>query len=290
MFNIPGSFIYKQCIYCGLVFLDPQPDKKTLRKHYPTENYFAYDKRERGGLIGRIRRYVVRHVYQPTYLSRVLMSVLNTMFATPSFRKGGKILDIGCGTGEMLVLFKELGWDTYGIDINKKGIRNAKARGLKHLRVGTYKNVDIYPDNSFDCIRLYHVIEHLDDPSLCLRILYKKLKRGGELLLCTPNFNNPIQKIFGTYSPILDAPRHLYLFTPHTLAKIAKRYKFVVLSVTYDSALALSGSLQYLANDITKRKGKLFVLFPANFVFYPIEWLLDKIGSGCTFTMRLTKK
>lgn len=290
MFDIPGSFVYKQCVSCGLAFLDPQPDQKTLRKHYPSQHYFAYDKEGKGGLIGSLREYLVKRIYHPTFVSKVLMSVLHTTFATPSYRKGGKVLDVGCATGDMLVLLKNLGWDVYGIDIDKKGIQIAKARGLKNLRVGTYKDVDAYPDNYFDCIRLYHVIEHIDDPSLCLKILYRKLKPQGELFLCTPNFNSPIQKLFGTYWSALDAPRHLYLFTPQTLALAAKPYNFIVTSVTYDSARAIAGSLRYLVNDLTKQKGKFFGTLPVVLAFYPIEWLLDKMNLGNSFTMILTKK
>lgn len=290
MFDIPGSFVYIQCILCGLAFLDPQPDKKTLRKHYPSQHYFAYDKEGKGGLIGRLREYLVKRIYKPTLLSKVLTSFLHTTFATPTYRKEGKILDVGCATGDVLVLLKNLGWDVYGIDIDKKGIQVAKERGVKNLRVGTYKDVDWYPNNYFDCIRLYHVIEHIDDPSLCLKILYKKLKPQGELLLTTPNFNSPIQKVFGTYWSALDAPRHLYLFTPQTLKRAAKRYKFVVISVTYDSARAIAGSLRYLINDILKKKGKFFGRLPVVLAFYPIESLLDKMGLGNSFTMVLTKR
>lgn len=290
MFDIPGSFVYIQCISCGLVSLESQPNAKTLRKHYPTKHYFAYNKEGKGGLIGNLREYLVKHIYQPTFLSRFLTSLLHTTFATPAKRTGGKILDVGCATGDMLILLKNLGWDVYGIDIDKKGIQAAKTRGLTNLRVGTYKDVDVYPDNYFDCIRLYHVIEHIDDPSLCLKILYKKLKPQGELFLCTPNFNSPIQKVFGTYWSALDAPRHLYLFTPQTLAKVGKQYDFVATSVTYDSARAIAGSLRYLANDLMKRKGKFFGRLPVIMVFYPIEWLLDKMRLGNSFTMVLTKK
>ena len=187
-------------------------------------------------------------------------------------------------------MLKNLGWDTYGIDIDKKGISVAKERGLTNVRVGTYKDVDKYPDNYFDCIRLYHVIEHIDDPSLCLKILHKKLKSGGELFLTTPNFNSPMQKVFGTYWSALDAPRHLYLFTPQTLSIAARQYNFIVTSVTYDSARALTGSLQYLINDISGKKGKFFHKLPLVLIFYTIEWLLDKMGLGNSFTMLLSKK
>ena len=129
MFNIPGLFVYIKCISCGLVFLDPQPDKETLRKHYPTEHYFAYDKEGKGGVIGSIREYLVKRIYKPTFLSKILLFIFHTTFATPSYRQRGKVLDVGCATGDMLVLLKDLGWDTYGIDIDEKGSELQKNEG-----------------------------------------------------------------------------------------------------------------------------------------------------------------
>ena len=289
MFNLPGNFTYKKCVSCSLVFLDPQPNKDLLRRHYPTQGYFAYDKKGKGGLLGTIREYIIKNTYSPTFLSRILAYLSNTNFAIPQYRKGGRILDLGCGTGDILILLKDLGLDVYGIDIDKKAIQIGRKRGLKHLRIGTYKAINAYPNNYFDVIRLYHVIEHVSDPMACLQILYKKLKSGGEVFLSTPNFDSPIRKIFGKYWSSLDAPRHLFIFTHQTLRKAVMQYKFKVHSMQYASALGLVGSLQYLTNDLFKRRGNFFSNLFMAAAFFPTEWFLDKIGMGDSFVMQLSK-
>ncbi len=61
-------------------------------------------------------------------------------------------------------------------------IDTSQAEALPGVKaVITYKDVEKYPDNYFDAIRLYHVIEHLDDPVKCISILRRKLKPNGEL-------------------------------------------------------------------------------------------------------------
>ncbi len=290
MFDASGIFQCKKCTFCGLVFLDPQPGSDTLRKHYPSRRYFAHTQEGKTGFFGKIREYVISHIYQPTLLSKFLMALTNTSFAIPQYQKNGKVLDLGCGTGDILVLLKNLGWDVYGIDIDKNATQIAKERGLKNVQVGTYKAVESYPDNYFDAIRLYHVIEHVDDPLVCLQLLSKKLKPGGELLLATPNFNSPVRSIFGVYWGSFDSPRHLFLFTPLTLRRAIERYKLSVASIKYTSALGIAGSMQYVFDELTKRKGNFFANLPIIFAFYPIELLFDKVNRGDLFTMQVFKK
>lgn len=290
MFLLPGEFIYKKCVSCELVFLNPQPSDKVLREHYPTKQYFAYNKKGKSGLLGSVREYIIEHSYKPTPLSRVLKFVSNTGHAIPQYQQKGKILDLGCGTGDILILLKKLGWDVYGIDIDKEAIKIARSRGLKNVHVGTYEDINLYPDGYFDAIRLYHVIEHLDNPFLCLQLLHKKVKLGGKIFLTTPNFDSPIRKLFGKYWANIDAPRHLFLFTPQTLKKIAKNCKLVVASLEYNSAHGLTGSLEYFMNDFLRGKTHFFSTIFVILIFYPIEWLLDELCLGDTFTMQLVRQ
>lgn len=290
MFHLPGEFIYKKCVSCKLVFLSPQPDSKTLQKHYPTKEYFAYNKEGKGGTPGSIREYVIKHSYKPTLLSILLKFLLSTDFAIPQYREKGKILDLGCGTGDILALLKKLGWDVYGIDIDKEAVKIAKSRGLKNVRLGTYEDVNAYPDRYFDAIRLYHVIEHVDNPFLCLKLLHKKVKIGGTIFLSTPNFDSPLRKLFGRYWPHFDAPRHLFLFTPQTLAKGAEKSGLSVKSIEYNCIHGLTGSLKHFADDLLKRENNFLYTLPALLIFYPIEWLLAKLRLGDTFTMQLIRK
>lgn len=289
MFNLPGEFSVKKCSSCSFVFLDPQPSGPQLKKYYPTKKYYAYNKGDKKGFFEILREYLVKNYYSPTFLSKIVTLFIKNVPAMPSSPKNGKILDLGCGTGDTLILLKKLGWNTYGIDIDKQAISIGINRGLKNVKLGTYKDLATYPDNYFDAVRLYHVIEHLDNPALCLSLIRKKLKKNGELILGTPNMESLMSKIFKHYWYNLDSPRHLFLFSPRTLKKLAEKEGYLVKNIEFCSAGGLAGSLQYYIGDVFGKKVNLINNLSAVLLLYPIEWFLDKLSLGDIFSLKATK-
>jgi len=289
MFNLPGEFSVKKCSSCSFVFLDPQPSGPQLKKYYPTKKYYAYNKGDKKGFFEILREYLVKNYYSPTFLSKIVTLLIKNVPAMPSSPKNGKILDLGCGTGDTLILLKKLGWNTYGIDIDKQAISIGINRGLKNVKLGTYKDLATYPDNYFDAVRLYHVIEHLDNPALCLSLIRKKLKKNGELILGTPNMESLMSKIFKPYWYNLDSPRHLFLFSPRTLKKLAEKEGYLVKNIEFCSAGGLAGSLQYYIGDVFGKKVNLINNLSAVLLLYPIEWFLDKLSLGDIFSLKATK-
>ncbi len=85
------------------------------------------------------------------------------------FPEGSKILDIGCGGGWKLDLFKEFGWATYGFDISSEAVEIAKSKGHE-VAMAEIENIS-YPDNYFDAIQISHVIEHLPRPVFTIKKL-----------------------------------------------------------------------------------------------------------------------
>lgn len=290
MFGFGGNFFLKKCSKCSLAFLDPQPSESQLKKYYPSKSYYIYNRSSKKGPIEVIREYLIKHYYSSNFLSLLIMTFIKNVPAMPSYCKGGKILDLGCGTGDTLFLLKKLGWDVYGMDIDKNAISTGKKRGLNNLKLGTYRDLDKYPDNYFDAIRLYHVIEHLDDPSFCLSLIRKKLKKGGELIMGTPNMESLVSKIFKSYWYNLDSPRHLFIFSPRTLRKLSENNGFSIKEIEFCSAGGLVGSIQYFINDIFNKKIDLIHKFPIIVLFYPLEWILDKFHLGDVFTIKAFKK
>lgn len=288
IFSIPGKYTNMQCLRCKVIFLNPQPSNRELEKHYPQTGYFAYKKEGKLGFEGKIREYIIKNYYNKNVISALLRFVVPNSFAIPKFKKNGRILDLGCGTGDILYLLKNIGWDVYGIEIYKNAVDVAHERGLKNVILGTYEALNRFPDNFFDAIRLYHVIEHLNNPPNCLELIYKKLKSEGQLILATPNIDSPLIKLFKNKWSGIDAPRHLFLFNPKLLSELGKRKKFKIERVEYSSAMGISGSILYTVNEIFNSKisviGKLWILF------YPLEWILDKLKLGDGFILRLRKQ
>lgn len=276
MFGGKEVFSYQRCLGCGLLMQQPKISASELKKHYPSSKYYSYQEQETG-LFDRIRSYLLKH--PRALLTRILPKVP----AIPSWVKRGRMLDVGCGTGETLVQLQDLGWSVYGLDIDKNAVRLANRRGLANVSYGSWEDVEKYPDKFFDAIRLYHVIEHLDDPVGCLKLIRRKLKDGGELLIGTPNVGSLIAKVFGSHWYNLDAPRHLFLFTPDNLTRLVKAKGFSVSSVRFCSAGGIIGSFQYLLGIPLLSRAWLVMLV------YPIEWTLDIIGWGDVFVLYARK-
>ncbi len=289
MFELSGEFSVERCSSCLTISIFPMLTMSELKKFYPPQKYYAYDVSSGKSFFFLLRSYLIRQHDRPNLIATLLHVVVPRVPAIPYKKPGGKILDVGCGTGETLVLLKQLDWETYGIDIDPKAVDIAKKRGVDHVRVGFYQDIADYPDNFFDVVRLYHVIEHLDDPMRCVRLIREKLKKGGQLIIGTPNANSFVAKIFGTYWYNLDIPRHLVLFSPRTLTRAVKNSGFQIKGTEFCSAGGFIGSVQYVFQEKFHVSWDLIHKQWLVILFYPFEWLLDKFGKGDVFVLRAIK-
>lgn len=288
MFELPGTFTFVKCQKCSTVSLFPMLSEIQMARYYPPKKYYAYDSKRKKSFFAVLRTYLVRANNHPTFLSKILTMLLPKVPAIPNPIIGGKILDVGCGMGDTLMLLKELGWETFGMDIDEAAVAVAKKRGVDHVRVGFYQDISSYPDHYFDAVRLYHVLEHLNDPVRCLRLVKKKLKKGGQLIVGTPNVESLLSHIFGTYWYNLDAPRHLVLFSPLTLREAVNRSGFRVTRVEFCSAGGFLGSIQYILREKFRVRWNLIHTQWLVLFFYPFEWLIDRIKKGDVFVLRAT--
>lgn len=280
MFGFPGKFSEHKCTSCGFVRLSPKQTNLQLKKYYPSSDYYSYSGSEQLSFFGKLRRYLVVHYYKPTVVSR-LLGVFLKVPAMPKWVENGKILDIGCGSGETLSLLQLAGWDVYGMDIDEKAIQVAKKRGIKNVLVGPYERLLDYKDNYFDVIRLYHVIEHIDDPENCFRLAYKKLKKGGQIIVGTPNVSSTIAHLAKQYWYNLDCPRHLYLFSPETLSLMASKSNFIHRKITFTSAGGIIGSIQYYIRERFRLRHLDLINRPwLVMLVYPVEKILDMFRTG----------
>ena len=248
MFELPGRFAIRRCAKCHLWILSPRPSIDNLNKYYPKQNYYAY-KAHQSGFFSKLRDYMVRHYYRPSLLSKIISTLVHEVPALPQKLPGGRILDIGCGAGETLLLLRSLGWQVYGLEIDRQAVKVAQKRGLTDVKYGGYRDLAKYSDNYFDAVRLYHVFEHLDDPLLCLRLIARKVKKGGEVIIGTPNSGSFAARLFKRYWYNLDSPRHLFLFNPKLLEKLASQAGLRPRKVEFCSAGGLIGSLQYYLRE-----------------------------------------
>jgi len=133
----------------------------------------------------------------------------------PKFKDGDSILDIGCGDGGLFYYITEKYKDTklYGVDIGNFSLDIAKKNiGDKAAFKKIKDFYDIDFGIKFDTITLIEVIEHLENPIPYIMFAINLLKKGGKIIITTPNINFSYEQ------------KHLYAFEEDDFTTIFKKY------------------------------------------------------------------
>ncbi len=130
-------------------------------------------------------------------------------------------LDIGCGRGEMLSIYTELGFEVFGIDINKVVLEQTRAKGFNVAYADALDFLKNQKPESYDAISLIQVIEHIpfEYTVELFQEVFRALRKGGVFIVETPNTMNPY---VGLYSFWID-PTHIKPINPE-LMKVLGEY------------------------------------------------------------------
>jgi len=251
-----------KCRGCGLIFLNPQPTEKEISRYYPDE-YGPHQKIKESFKYGFFSKSLSR-IYK--FFRRGGKRQINGEFSMPG-EAAKTYLDFGCGSGHSLsdIRLQHQNWDIYGLDNNETACTRARELGVK-IFCGDILKMEL-PDNFFDIVNMSHIIEHLSDPLAVMLKINKLLKKGGTVVISTPNFDSLAAKIFGKFWYALDTPRHLFIFSPLTLSALLDKTGFKVNSIKYklDPQVAIK-SWYFLFNKKDMRLN-------------PIAWRLLKLAS-----------
>ena len=134
-------------------------------------------------------------------------------------------LDVGCSSGSVLQVAKQCGFNIHGVEPAPQAAETA--RRIEEAKVFTgFLHDAAYPDNHFDIITLFEVIEHLTDPINLISEIGRILKPGGILLIGTGNAGSWTVKALGNkweYFDIKLHGGHISFFTPDSMALLAKK-------------------------------------------------------------------
>jgi len=279
LYDFPGIFWVSRCTSCGFQWSEPQLSDKQLSKYYPQASYYSYKDGTKRNFFAKLRTFIIQEYGRGTVLGSFLY-FLFPIPGLPDIRKKGAILDIGCGSGDTLSLLSDFGWTTWGIEPDKRAVRFARTRGITNVIVGSHKKISNIRKELFDVVRLYSVLEHIDNPLYALSLAYRVLKTEGEIIIGIPNAKSVMARLFGTYWYNLDVPRHRYHFTPKTIKKILAHSGFSDTRISFHSAGGLLGSIGHVLKHRFGISNTLITNTPLFLLFYPIEWLFDCLGAG----------
>jgi 2-polyprenyl-3-methyl-5-hydroxy-6-metoxy-1,4-benzoquinol methylase len=251
IYGLPGTFTVVRCTGCGHGYLSPRPLPRHVGRFYPEDAYYAYQARQplalfvRTDAVARAWYFVKKSVLAYPHGYRALGGSpwLGRLLALPGFGtlqrratfdlgvllhpavEGGRLLEVGCGSGAYLDLMRSLGWRTLGVEMSEAAAEAARTGLGLDVRAGLFEDLDLEPP-AFEAISTSHTLEHVYDPVAFLRKAHALLKTGGRLGVVVPNSESLCAQIFGSAWVGVDAPRHLQHFTAASLAAAARSAGF----------------------------------------------------------------
>ena len=246
MFGFREEFTYFECSKCGCLQIAEIP--KNMGKYYPA-NYYSFKKEE--GANNFIKQILKRKMGEYALFKKGLIGkAIYMKYPNPFFdmisRMGvnynSRILDVGCGAGNLLYSLNETGFkNLVGVDpyINEEVI-DGQVKILKktiHELSGSQK---------FDLIISNHSFEHISDQLETLVKVSKILSENGVCLIRMPVKTEYIWNRYGVNWVQIDAPRHFFIHTIKSFTYLAKKAGLVIKDITFDSTEFLFwGSEQY---------------------------------------------
>ncbi len=184
------------------------------------------------GIVHYERNYIVRDTLKPKILYGYHKKFLKTY---EKFSVCGKVLDLGCGTGDLIAILKQKGCKVWGVDLDKNAINFAKKY---------FKLENVYPISCeefftleniprFDLITAFELLEHLDNPLNFLQNIKNLLKKEGIAVISTPSRERILPNLWPADFP----PHHLTRWNEKAIFNLFEKVGFEIIRIDYTDQL-----------------------------------------------------
>jgi len=137
--------------------------------------------------------------------------------------QGGSLLEVGCGTGEFLFLMRQTGRMVKGVEPSTVSSAHAKEKYDLDIIHSAWNDVLLGPDEKYDTIVFWHVLEHIPEPVKFLSGLKTALKDNGCVIFCVPNLDCFTNMILRQHSPVYTEQDHLFHYSAFNLPMLLCR-------------------------------------------------------------------
>ncbi len=227
------TFHLATCRDCGFVWTIDAPREEEIGPFYQADNYISLSNRKSN---------LVEHLYH--FARSYMLKQKQRLVEKTTGLNGGRLLDIGAGTGYFLNHMRKAGWDVFGIE--KDSDARVFAKDNFGLEIEESRFLFGNAGQSYDAITLWHVLEHLYDLNESMQSIHDRLTDGGSLFIAVPNRTSWDANYFGSNWAPYDVPRHLWHFSPADIERLASKNGFRLVGKTpmyldafYASILAL---------------------------------------------------
>lgn len=234
-------FSIYHCSQCSLRFTVPVPSESEIGKYYKFIEYISHTDVKEGWMNLLYHKVRAKTLAQKTKWVQSLFT-----------GHKGHLLDIGAGTGAFVNAMQEKDWKVTGLEpdtaTREKAFENYK------IKLQSTDALFDLPDNEYEVISMWHVLEHVHALKPYLQQCFKSLKQNGRLIIAVPNYTSFDAKFYSKYWAAYDLPRHLYHFSPASMATLMGQIGFEIVTIKpmwYDSFYVSLLSEKY------KKSGKL---------------------------------
>jgi 2-polyprenyl-3-methyl-5-hydroxy-6-metoxy-1,4-benzoquinol methylase len=272
MFGLRDSFDYFQCGNCQCIQIKEIPEN--LGKYYPTD-YYSFTNTD-----SKIKKLSFFKQMQYEYLSgnkkTVLGAIISYKYKSLLYDwcnvlqlrdKNTKILDLGCGGGDLLKQLENVGFT------NLTGADPFLAEDIDYSEnIKIYKKSVYELSETYDVIMLHHSFEHMDNHAEVIQKLYQLLRKDGKLFIRIPIYSKPLFERYGVDLVNLDAPRHLFVHSIKSITYLLENHGFKIANTTFDAnVFDIIVSEQYKKDITLFDKEKSYITDIKNSMFTPKE-------------------
>jgi SAM-dependent methyltransferase len=258
------DFAIFKCSACDFLFTQDYPEENEIAEFYESDDYISHSDTSEGF---SNKLYLIAR--------SIMLCKKKELIRKITALNKGTILDIGSGTGYFADTMKNSGWLAKGIEINEK----ARKFSITHfgLEISTPDKITSFETNGFDCITLWHVLEHFHDPFSYISEIYRLLKPGAVCVIALPNCRSYDAEHYKEYWAAWDVPRHLWHFNPVTFRFFSEKTGF-----TFEDLRVLPLDVFYISQLSEKYKGSSlpFLKGIANAIVFAIMSIFKKRRSS----------
>ena len=226
-FNLHGEpWQLVQSSASGLVMLNPRPGPDEMATHYPAEAYDPFLNQTNSRSLRDQCYLAISDVLMAGKASMVMKGIKKPADAT-------QVLEVGCSTGRLLLRIRgDFGvplTNLFGVETDRQAASTARRAGLR-ISKPDLCDAD-FDSRRFDRIIFWHALEHLHRIGEALDQARELLRPDGQLIIAVPTIESLDARGYGPNWIALDAPRHLYHFSPDTLQKLLEKHGLSILNI-----------------------------------------------------------
>ena len=250
-------FDVMKCLNCEVLFTNKFPTSKKIIDIY-SENYYS-PWTDSAGTIPKSVELMKKKTFK-AYLNLLPRYIK---------LKRKKLLDIGCATGFLLETAREKGCDCWGVELNPFGAKESSKKFPKKIFNGILENSK-FKNDFFDIVTMIDLIEHTQNPLAVMKEVRRITKKGGYVLMVTPNVGGMWAKVLGKKWTNFKE-EHLFYFKENSLKYMINKsgFKFV-----FGEAVTKTLTLRYIWKQLDTYKTPILTTATKLFKFFP-SFVLD---------------